>query len=77
VLDVPVEKSLRVIDDRVAHIHYTAEVLEAERKEYLEIARKNGYPIIDATAPFEEVKREIESRLQGLFPRGNHSPGAG
>ena len=69
VLDVPVEKSLQVIDERVAHIHYPREVLESERQEYLQIAKKKGYPIIDATAPFAEVQEEIESRLDRLFPR--------
>ena len=68
VLDVPVAKSLRVIDERVAHIHYPGQVLESERRQYLEIARKNDYPVIDATATFEEVQARIESRLAGLFP---------
>ncbi|MDA4122307.1 MAG: hypothetical protein OK456_03900 [Thaumarchaeota archaeon] len=69
VLDVPVDKSLKVIDERgTAHIHYPRTVLQAEREEYLEIARKNGYPVIDATAPFEEVEAKIEVHLSGLFP---------
>jgi thymidylate kinase len=68
VLNVPVEKSLQVIDERVAHIHYPREVLESERQQYLEIARKGGYPVIDATAPFEEVQEKIESHLSLLFP---------
>ena len=68
VLNVPVEKSLRVIDERVAHIHYPREVLESERQQYLEIARRGGYPIIDATTPFEEVQEKIESHLSPLVP---------
>ncbi len=68
VLDVPVERSLRVIDERVSHIHYPREVLQSEREEYLSIAKKNGYPVIDATAPFDEVQEEIERRLKHLFP---------
>lgn len=68
VLDVPVDKSLRVIDERVAHIHYPREVLEGERREYLAIAERHGYPAIDATASFDEVQAEIESRLARLFP---------
>jgi thymidylate kinase len=68
VLNVPVEKSLQVIDERVAHIHYPREVLESERQQYLEIARRGGYPVIDATAPFEEVQENIESHLSLLFP---------
>jgi dTMP kinase len=71
VLNVPVEKSLQFIDERVTHIHYPKEVLESEREQYLQIARKNGYPIIDATASFEDVQEEIESHLGGLFPRMN------
>lgn len=68
VLDVPVDKSLRVIDERVSHIHYPKEVLESERGQYLEIARRNGYPVIQATAPFEEVQEKIQARLGVLFP---------
>jgi dTMP kinase len=68
VLDVPVDKSLRVIDERVAHIHYPRQVLASEKARYLEIARKNGYPVIDATASFDEVQEKIQSRLDGVFP---------
>jgi thymidylate kinase len=70
VLDVPVEKSLKVIDERGAsHIHYPRAVLEAERERYLAIARKNGYPVIDATAPFGDVQGKIELHLSRLFPK--------
>jgi len=68
VLDVPVAKSLRVIDERVQHTRYPAEVLGREREDYLSIARRYGYPVVDATAPFESVQRDIESHLQRLFP---------
>ncbi len=68
VLDVPVEKSLQVIDERVTHIHYPREVLRAEKQEYLSIAKRNGYPVIDATSSFEEVQERIESHLQRYFP---------
>jgi thymidylate kinase len=68
VLDVPVEKSLGVIDRRVAHIRYPRAVLQQERERYLEIARRNGYPVIDATAPFQEVQTAIEGHLANLFP---------
>jgi dTMP kinase len=74
VLDVPVEKSLRVIDERVAHIHYSRTVLQAEREEYLRIAKRHGYPVIDATATFEQVQARIESQLESLFPRGRGQP---
>ncbi len=69
VLNVPVEKSLQVIDERVAHIHYPREVLESERQEYLQIAKRYGYPVIDATASFGEVEEKIESHLDHVFPR--------
>ncbi|MDA4122190.1 MAG: hypothetical protein OK456_03300 [Thaumarchaeota archaeon] len=69
VLNVPVEKSLQVIDERVSHIHYPKEILESERQEYLRIAKRGGYPVIDATAPFAQVQEEIESHLGRLFPR--------
>ncbi len=77
VLDVPVDKSLRVIDERVAHIHYPREVLASERARYLDVARKNGYPVIDATASFEEVQQKIQARLEGLFPAVRRGAGAG
>ena len=76
VLNVPVEKSLRVIDERVTHIHYPREVLESERQEYLDIAKRGGYPVIDATAPFEEVQEKIEAHLAGLFPSRGRGAGA-
>jgi thymidylate kinase len=69
VLDVPVDKSLRVIDERVAHIHYPRSVLQHEREAYLRIANRNGYPVIDATGSFEDVQARIESHLAGLFPQ--------
>lgn len=76
VLNVPVDKSLQVIDQRVTHIHYPREVLESERQEYLDIAKRDGYPVIDATAPFEEVQREIESHLGRIFPLVGRAAGA-
>jgi thymidylate kinase len=70
ILDVPVDKSLKVIDERGAsHIHYPRAILEAERARYLAIAQRNGYPVIDSTAPFEEVQAMIELHLSGLFPQ--------
>jgi dTMP kinase len=67
-LDVPVEKSLKVIDERVAHIHYPRMVLQHERERYLEIAKKYGYPVIDATGMFDDVQAAIEDKLAALFP---------
>jgi thymidylate kinase len=69
VLDVPVDKSLKVIDERVAHIHYPRSVLQHEREVYLQIARRNGYPVIDATSSFDDVQAKIEGHLAGLFPQ--------
>jgi thymidylate kinase len=68
VLDVPVDKSLQVIDERVTHIHYPRRILESEKQEYLRVARTNDYPVIDATASFAEVQAAIESHLKSLFP---------
>jgi thymidylate kinase len=76
VLNVPVDKSLRVIEERVAHIHYPGEVLESERQEYLAIAKRGGYPVIDATAPFDDVQLKIEAHLAGLFPTTARGAGA-
>ncbi len=76
VLNVPVDRSLRVIDERVTHIHYPREVLESERQEYLEIAKRDGYPVIDATAPFDEVQQKIEAHLATLFPSLDRGAGA-
>ncbi len=44
VLDVPVEKSLRVIDERVSHIHYPRSVLESERESYLADRQEERLP---------------------------------
>ncbi len=68
VLNVPVDKSLQVIDERVAHIHYPREVLESERLQYLELAKRGGYPVIDATASFDGVQEKIQDHLGRLFP---------
>jgi len=70
VLDVPVDKSLQVIDERAQHTRYSRQVLSHEREAYLEVAKRYHYPIIDATAPFESVQRAIESHLQRVFPPG-------
>jgi dTMP kinase len=72
ILDIPVEKSLHVIDERVSHIHYPKHVLELEREEYLEIARRNGYRVIQASAPFDEVQEKIQSHLAAVFPLPSH-----
>ncbi|MDA4137126.1 MAG: hypothetical protein OK449_09065 [Thaumarchaeota archaeon] len=68
ILDVPVDKSLRVIDERTDHIRYPRSVLQLERERYLDIARKNRYPVIDATSTFEDVQERIEGHLSPLFP---------
>jgi len=76
VLDIPIEKSMRVIDERVAHIHYPGEVLESERRQYLEIARRHGYPVIPASADFDEVQDQIQSHLASLFPPAGSTAGS-
>jgi len=68
VLDIPVSKSLTVIASRPDHINYPAEVLGAERAEYLRIARAKGLPVIDATRGYADVQNEIETLLSGAFP---------
>ena len=69
VLDIPVERSLRVIERRIEHVRYQREVLAQERDEYLRIAREGGYPVIDSTAEFDAVQREIETKLSRVFPQ--------
>lgn len=64
VLDAPLEKSLGTIDDRGDHILYNPEQLSCEREEYLEIARKNGYPIFNTSKPLEIVHEEIKDYLE-------------
>lgn len=68
VLDVPVEKSLGVIDSREEHIRYRREVLAAERGAYLRIAAKRGLPVVDASADFASVEASLESMLGRRFP---------
>jgi len=68
VLDVPVEKSLNVIEERPDHIRYKRAVLEDERSQYIEIARRGGLPVVDATRPESEVQRRLERFLSGVFP---------
>jgi thymidylate kinase len=68
VLDIPTERSLGVIQSRAAHIRYTAEVLNSEREEYLALARGRNYPVVDSGRSFDEVQREIERILSGVFP---------
>ena len=68
VLDVPVGKSLQVIGERPTHIRYPQAVLEVERREYLDIARRMGYAVIDSTGPFKEVQDMIEIHLSSAFP---------
>lgn len=68
VLDVPVSKSLDVISSRPDHIRYPSETLEAERAEYLRIARGRGVPVVDATRGYREVQEEIEALLSAVFP---------
>ncbi len=68
VLDVPVEKSMGVIGSRPDHIRYTAKVLAQERAEYLSIAKRSGFPVVDATREYSSVQSEIEGLLAQAFP---------
>ena len=68
VLDIPTERSLEVIQSRATHIRYTADVLHSEREEYLALARGRNYPVVDSGRSFDEVQREIERILSGVFP---------
>ena len=68
VLDIPVERSLDVIDSRADHIRYRRNVLSEERSEYLSIAKRTGFPVVDATREFGPVQKEIETLLAPMFP---------
>jgi hypothetical protein len=68
VLDVPVEKSLEIIDSREAHIRYSRYVLEIERRLYLKLARERGYHVVDSTAEPSAVQSQIEHLLAKHFP---------
>ncbi|VVB54061.1 Thymidylate kinase [uncultured archaeon] len=64
VLDIPIQRSLKTINDRKDHILYTAEQLSCEREEYLKLARKSGYIMFDSSKPFEDVNNEIKNYLR-------------
>lgn len=68
VLDIPEERSLNVIDSRPDHIRYRRDVLSEERSEYLAIAKRTGFPVIDASREFGHVQQEIETILSPMFP---------
>ncbi len=68
VLDVPVERSLEVINSRESHIRYPRRVLESEREFYLKIAKERGYPVIDSTRDSETVQNQVEQYLSAYFP---------
>jgi dTMP kinase len=68
VLDVPVERSLEVINSRESHIRYPRRVLETEREFYLRIARERDYPVIDSTRDSKTVQNKVERYLSAYFP---------
>jgi dTMP kinase len=68
VFDIPVIRSLNVIDEREQHTKYTQRVLTSEREFYLQIATNRGYPIVDSRSDFEKVQTEVESYLSFFFP---------
>lgn len=68
VLDIPVEKSLGVIESRPDHIRYAGAVLSKERSAYLAIARTRGCSVVDATPDFGTVQDKLEGILGQVFP---------
>jgi thymidylate kinase len=66
--DIPVERSLGVIEERRDHIRYSRDVLGSESDLYHLIALKRGYPVIDSSADFETVQSIVESKLSRVFP---------
>lgn len=64
VLDAPMQKSIGTINERGDHILYTAGQLLGEREEYLEIAKKNGYPVFNTSGQLEIVNEEIKNYLK-------------
>lgn len=68
ILDITVEKSLAVIRSRPDHIRYQRKVLGEERDEYIKIAKKTRFPLVDASRDPAVVQGEIERRLASVFP---------
>jgi dTMP kinase len=68
ILDITVDKSLAVIQSRPAHIRYQHQVLGDERDEYIKIAKKTGFPLVDASRASGIVQGEIERKLASVFP---------
>lgn len=68
VLDIPVARSLAVVQGRPDHIRYQRDILEEERQEYLRIAKETGFPVVDATRSYSAVQSEIERKLAAVFP---------
>ena len=73
VLDVPVSRSLSVIHARKDHIRYRESVLREEREEYLSIARRGGWPVLDGTRDFLTVQGELERIAAKSFPARSDS----
>lgn len=67
ILDVPLDRSIKVISSRFEHIRYREETLKREKDQYVKIAQANGYPIIDSTRNFEDVEIEIEKEVARAF----------
>ncbi len=61
VFDIPGAVSHRRILERREHIRYPPRILEEERMEYLDIARRYGYPVISTNGrSVEETWREVK-----------------
>lgn len=70
-LDAPVDVGLSRIQDR-SHDHFereSREFFERVRRTYLELARQEPgrITVIDASRPLEQVRRQIEARLQAFI----------
>lgn len=59
ILDINGRVSYKRIMNRKYHIPYTPTMLENERKEYLRIAWKYDYPIINTTQPLSITKKQL------------------
>ena len=75
-LDIPVSTSIKRINERKYHLPYPTHVLLKERIEYLKIARRLGYPIIDTSINSKDkvqclirkiVRRILTSRIKQRF----------
>jgi len=67
IFDIPGTTSYKRILERDEHIRYPPCLLEAERKYYLHIAKRYGYPVIDTTKPFNETLKRVNEIVLTIF----------